>query len=226
MSWESSAEYYRIINETVKEKLGGLHSAKIIMYSIDFVDIEKLQRQGKWKESANLIVKVAKRLELAGADFILICSVTGNENAEMIEANINIPLLKIVDVIASEIISKGVKKVGLLGTKYTMENEYFKNPLMENYAIDVVIPEIDNRKVVHNIIYNELCQGVLKGESKKQYQQIIKKLVNKGVEGIILGCTEIPMLINQEVCNVPLFDITTIHAKAAVDFAFEDHSVN
>lgn len=223
MSWESSAEYYRIINETVKEKLSGLHSAKIIMYSIDFEELEKLQREGKWEEATDYIIEKAKILEKAGVDFILICSNTGHEGAEeTFEANINVPLLHIVDVTAKEIASKGIKKVGLLGTKYTMEKEFFKKRLKDNYGIDVVAPDINDREIIHKIIYNELCLGILKKESKEHYQQIIKKLVHEGAEGIILGCTEICFLIKQEDCSVPLFDTTTIHAKAAVDYALKD----
>lgn len=223
MSWQSSAECYRIINETVKEKLGGLHSAKIIMYSIDFKELEKFQREGKWGEATNLIIKVAKKLETAGADFILICSVTGHEGAENVEANINIPLLDIVDTTATEIISKGLKKVGLLGTKFTMKKDFCKGCLINKFGLDVIIPDANERELVHNVIYNELCLGEIKESSKIQFKKIIEKLISRGAQGIILGCTEIGLLIKQEDSDVPLFDTTIIHAKAAVDYVLKDY---
>lgn len=225
MSWESSAEYYRLINETVEKRLGGLHSAKIIMYSINFEELEKLQREGKWGEATNLIIDAIKKLEMAGAEFILICSVTGHEGAEKIEVNINVPLLHIADVTAEEIISRGLEKIGLIGTKYTMEKEFYKSCLVNKFGVEVIIPDESERETIHSTIYNELCMGKIKESSKEQFKNIIKNLVGKGAEGIILGCTEIPLLIKQEDCDTPLFDTTALHAKAAVDYALKDYSV-
>ena len=218
MSWESSAEYYRIINETVKEKLGGLHSAKCIMYSLDFEEIEKLQHRGKWKEATELMIDAAKRIEKGGADFILICTNTMHKMADEVQSNIKIPLLHIADATAEKIISKGLKKVGLLGTKFTMEEDFYKGRLSK-FGLDVIIPEEDEREIIHSIIYKELCLGEIKGSSKEKFKKIIENLVYKGAEGIILGCTEIPLLIKQEDSPVPLFDTTKIHAQSAVELS-------
>jgi aspartate racemase len=219
MSWESSAEYYRIINETMKEKLGGLHSAKCIMYSVDFEEIEKLQHAGKWKEATEVMIDAAKRVEKGGADFIVICTNTMHKMADEVQSNINIPLLHIADATAEKIRSKGLKKVGLLGTKFTMEEDFYKGRLSNTFGLDVIIPEEDERKIVHDIIYKELCLGKIKKSSKKRFKKIIENLVSRGAEGIILGCTEIPLLIKQEDCSVPLFDTTEIHARSAVELS-------
>jgi len=221
MSWESSAEYYRIINETVKEKLGGLHSAKCIMYSVDFEEIEKLQHEGKWKEATELMIDAAKRIEKGGADFVVICTNTMHKMADEVQSNINIPLLHIADAAAEKIMSKGLKKVGLLGTKFTMEEDFYKGRLSNKFGLDVTIPEEDEREIVHNIIYKELCLGEIKESSKEKFKKIIENLVSGGAEGIILGCTEIPLLIKQEDCPVPLFDTTKIHAQSAVELALK-----
>jgi len=222
MSWESTAEYYRIINETVKERLGGLHSAKIVMYSVDFEEVGECQREGKWDEATNLMIDAAKRVERGGADFVLICTNTMHKMAEDVAANINIPLLHIVDVTAEKIIPSGFKKLGLLGSTFTMEEVFYKGRLREKYGLDVVIPSGGDGQVVHNIIFAELCQGEIKGSSREHVKTIMKKLIDNGAQGIILGCTELPLLIKQEDCAVPLFDTTAIHAKAAVDYALED----
>ena len=218
MSWESSTEYYRIINETVKEKLGGLHSAKCIMYSVDFEEVEKLQHEGKWKEATELMIDAAKRIERAGADFVLICTNTMHKMADDVQSSINIPLLHIVDATAEKIISKGLKKVGLLGTKFTMEEDFYKERLRK-FGLEIIIPEEEERKIIHTIIFKELCLGEIKESSRKKFKDIIENLISKGAEGIILGCTEIPLLIREKDCSVPVFDTTRIHAQAAVEFS-------
>ena len=221
MSWESSSEYYRIINETIKEKLGGLHSAKCILHSVDFEDIANLQHQGKWEELTKLMIDFAQKLERAGADLIVICTNTMHKMAEEIQNNINIPLLHIADVTAEKIIEKGLSKLGLLGTEFTMEEDFYKKRLKERYNLDVIIPSDIDRKIIDNIIYNELCLGVKKESSKEKFKEVIKKLISDGADGLILGCTEIPLLISQKDVEAPLFDTTTIHSKAAVEFALK-----
>ena len=222
MSWESSAEYYRIINETVRERLGGLHSARIMLYSMEFMEIEKLQRSGKWDEATEGIIEAAKLVERAGAEIVLICSNTGNESADRVGASIGVPLLNIVDVTACEVVSRGIEKVGLIGTRYTMEMEFFRKRLEENHGIRVVVPDEDDRATIHEIIYEELCLGITRDESRRKYLDIIGRLVKRAAEGVILGCTEIKLLIGQGDCDTPLFDTTEIHARAAVDFALGD----
>lgn len=221
MSWESSQEYYRIINETVKEILGGFHSAKIIMYSVDFGEIEKLQHQGRWGELTELMVDVGKRIERGGADFIVICANTMHKMADEVQKNIKIPLLHIADVTAEEIKEKGLRKIGLLGTKFTMEEDFYIGRLTEKHNLEVIIPNEEERHIVHDVIFNELCLGEIKQSSKEQFKKIIQNLVSRGAEGIILGCTEIPLLIKQENVKVPLFDTTMIHAKSAVEYALK-----
>jgi len=219
MSWESTAEYYRIINEAVKENLGRLHSAKIVMYSVDFEEVEQLQHQGRWDKATNLMIDAAKRVERGGADFVLICTNTMHKMADDVAANISIPLLHIADATAEKITSLDLKKIGLLGTKFTMEQDFYKGRLKERFDIDVVIPNESNREIVHNVIYKELCLGEIKDLSRERIKTIINGLSDNGAQGIILGCTELPLLIKQEDCPVPLFDTTVIHAKAAVDYA-------
>ena len=221
MSWESSQEYYRIINETVKERLGGLHSAKIIMYSVDFEEIEKLQHQGKWKELTELMIDAAQRVKKAGADFVVLCTNTMHKMADEVQKNIRIPLLHIADATAEKIKEKGLGEIGLLGTKFTMEEDFYKGRLKEKYGLDVIIPNEEERQIVHDVIYKELCMGEIKQSSKEQFKKIIQNLVSNGAEGIILGCTEIPLLIKQEDVEVPLLDTTMIHAKSAVEFAIK-----
>ena len=222
MSWESTAEYYRIINEAVKERLGGFHSAKIVMYSVDFKEIRELQLEAGWDEATNLMIDAARRVERGGADFVLICTNTMHKMAEEVEASISIPLLHIADVTAEGIISSGFKKVGLLGSAFTMEQDFCKGRLIDKYGLEVVIPSQIERQVVDNIIFNELCLGEIKDSSREQLKIIMKNLADNGAQGIILGCTELPLLVKQEDCPVPLFDTTTIHAEAAVEYALKD----
>ncbi|KPJ69225.1 aspartate racemase [candidate division WOR-1 bacterium DG_54_3] len=219
MSWESSSEYYRIINKTVKERLGGLHSAQCIMYSADFEEIESLQHQGKWEELTTLMINFALSLEGAGADCIVICTNTMHKMAEEVEDNINIPLLHIADATAERIVEKGLGRLGLLGTSFTMEEDFYKKRLQEKYNIEVIIPSQSDREIIDRVIYNELCLGTIKQSSKEKYKEVIERLISDGADGVILGCTEIPLLISQEDVEIPLFDTTTIHAKSAVEFA-------
>ena len=221
MSWESSLEYYRIINEQVKEKLGGLHSAKSLMYSLNFAEIEKLQHQGKWDKLTSVMIKAAQNLEKGGADFVLICTNTMHKMADDVQDNINIPLLHLVDTTADKIKQNRLRKVGLLGTNFTMEEDFYKGRLMNKYGLDVIIPNENDRHIIHQVIYQELCLGNIKKSSKDQYIEIINKLIESGAEAVILGCTEIPLLIQQEDVKVPLYDTTTIHAEAAVEYSLK-----
>lgn len=218
MSWESSAEYYRIINEEIKAKRGGLHSAKCILYSVDFEEIERFQRDGEWEKSAHVLVEAAQSVEKAGASFIVICTNTMHKLAKQIEEKVSIPLLHIADATADNILISNLHTVGLLGTKYTMEQEFYKSRLEEK-GINVIIPGDKDRVVVNDIIYKELCLGKVLPSSKEQYKRIIHDLVQKGAQGIILGCTEITLLVKQEDSIVPLFDTTQIHAEKAVEVA-------
>jgi len=222
MSWESSAEYYRIMNETVKEELGGLHSVKCILYSVDFEEIAALQHKGEWIELTKLMIDFARRLEDAGADFIVITTNTMHKMAEEVQGNIHIPLLHIADATAEKIIEKGVHTPGLLGTKFTMEEDFYKGRLREKYELEVIVPTDTDRNAVDEIIYNELCVGIIKQASKEKFQEVIKELVSRGADGVILGCTEIPLLISQEDVDVPLFDTTAIHSRAAVELALRE----
>ena len=222
MSWESSLEYYRIINERIKEKLGGLHSAKSLMYSVDFEEVEKLQQQGKWDEATKLMIDAAKKLECGGADFVVICTNTMHKMAEEMQQSIKIPLLHIADSTAEKIKAAGYKKIGLLGTKFTMEEDFYRGRLTEKYKLEVLIPDEAERQYVHDVIYKELCLGIIQQNSKNRFKTIIDNLSKRGAEAVILGCTEIPLLINQKNVSVPLFDTTRIHAESAVDFALAD----
>ncbi len=221
MSWESSIAYYRIINETAKAKLGGLHSAKSLMVSVDFAEIEILQRQDRWVEAAKILVAAAKNLENGGADFIILCTNTMHKLADDIQANIKIPFLHIADATAQLVKDSGIQKIGLLGTRFTMEEEFYKGRLSQKYGLNVSIPNAQEREIVHRVIYDELVVGKIEQHSKKQYIDIIEQMVSQGAEGVILGCTEIGLLVHQEDSRVPLFDTTRIHAEAAVAYALE-----
>lgn len=221
MSWESTAVYYRLINEGVKARLGGLHSAKLVLYSVDFQEIEELQHAADWDEAGKVLAKAAHFLQLAGADFLVICTNTMHKVAPAIEREINIPILHIADATAAVIKGLGIRTVGLLGTRFTMEQDFYTGRLREKHGLQVLIPDENERERVHQIIYNELCLGKVLNESRGEYCHIIRSLAQRGAEGIILGCTEIAMLIGQKDSPVPLFDTTRIHAQKAVDWAIE-----
>ncbi|GGI17261.1 aspartate/glutamate racemase family protein [Gottfriedia solisilvae] len=222
MSWESSLLYYQIINQTVKEKLGGHHSAKSLLYSVDFEEIKILQHEGKWTEATEIMIEIARKLEISGADCIVICTNTMHKMAEEIEAAISIPLLHIADATAKLIVNDGRKKVALLGTAFTMEQDFYKGRLIEQFGLEVIVPTPEDSKIIHDIIYEELCLGIIKEKSKQAYLQIIDKLIDQGAEAVILGCTEITLLISQENCRVPVYDTTKIHAENAVEFSLRN----
>ena len=219
MSWESSAEYYRLINEEVRNRLGSTHSAKSLMWSMDFAEIETLQHEGNWQALSEKMCQAAVSLERGGADFIVICTNTMHKLAEQVQACLNIPLLHIADATAKEITSKKIKKVGLLGTEFTMKQDFYKGRLADKFGLEVFIPNDEDCQIVHRIIYQELVAGIIKDESRQQYRQIIQKLVDAGAEAIILGCTEIMLLVSPADSAVPVFDTTEIHAQAAVNMA-------
>lgn len=219
MSWESTVGYYRTINQGVKTYLGGLHSAKIVLYSVDFDPIEKLQHQGDWEGTAKILSEAALRIQAAGADFLLICTNTMHKVAPYIEKAVQIPVLHIADATAEVLVSDGVQKVGLLGTAFTMEHDFYKGRLNQKYGLDVLVPNIQDRKIVHDIIYQELCLGQIVDDSKAEFLRIIEGLADKGAEAVILGCTEIGMLVNQSDTRVKLYDTTAIHAEKAVEYA-------
>ena len=221
MSWESSIEYYRILNETTKAKLGGLHSAKSIMVSVDFAEIEILQHQGKWAEAAGLLISAAKGLENSGAEFIVLCTNTMHKVADEIQANVKIPLLHIADATGQRVKDSGIQRIGLLGTRFTMDEEFYKGRLSAKYGLTVSVPNAQEREIVHRVIYDELVLGEIRGQSKQQYIRIIQRMVDQGAEGVILGCTEIGLLIQQQDSQVQLFDTTRIHAEAAVEYALK-----
>ena len=221
MSWESSAEYYKIINQAIRERLGGLHSAKCVMYSVDFAEIGELQYKGMWDEATEMMIDAAKHLQSGGADSVLICTNTMHKMADDVQANVDIPLLHIADETAKKIKAKGMKKVGLLGTKFTMEQDFYRERLTKKFGLEVIIPSDSEREIVNSVIYDELCQGKVDPSSKAKFIEIIGNLGARGAEGVILGCTEIPILVNQEDVQIPLFDTTQIHALAAVEHAFQ-----
>jgi aspartate racemase len=219
MSWESSAEYYRLINTLVKERLGGFHSAKCVMVSVDFAEIETLQRENRWAESAQLLSSAALNLERAGAEVVLLCTNTMHKVAEEIQASVQIPFLHIADATADAVKAQGLTLVGLLGTRFTMEEDFYVGRLQQRYGLQVLIPGSAERDMIHRVIYDELCLGQINAASKAQYLAAIDQLIAHGAQGIILGCTEIGLLVRAEDCPVPVFDTTRLHAQAAVDFA-------
>lgn len=218
MSWESSAEYYRIINEEVKKRLGGLHSAKCLLYSVDFAEIEYYQSEGDWEKAGEVLGEAAYSLEKAGADFIVICTNTMHKVICNIKEKVSIPILHIADATAIEIKKHGIRSVGLLGTKYTMEQDFYKSRIEQN-GIKIIVPNEADRELINGIIYNELCLGEMNQVSRDSYKEIINRFVQNGAEGIILGCTEIGLLVKQEDSQVPLFDTTFIHAVEAVNIS-------
>ncbi|MEJ2754655.1 MAG: aspartate/glutamate racemase family protein [Gammaproteobacteria bacterium] len=222
MSWESTASYYRVINEKTKEKMGKLHSAPIAMISVDFQQIEILQKRGDWSAAASILSKSAKKIEMAGADFLIICTNTMHKVAGIVAESINIPLLHIANATANRIKAQGINKIGLLGTKFTMEQDFYR-AILEHEGLTVLTPSTDDRNTVHAIIYDELCLGNILEASKEKYLKIINKLEKNGAQGIIAGCTEIGLLIKNEDIIAPLFDTALIHAEEAVEYALSDN---
>lgn len=222
MSWESTVPYYQLVNELVKERLGGLHSARVVLYSVDFAEIEELQSAGRWDEAGEALADAARAVEAAGADFLVLCTNTMHKIADAIEAAVAIPLLHIADATASEVKRSGVSTVGLLGTRFTMEQDFYRGRLEQQHGIGVLVPDDGDRGEVHRIIYDELCRGIIEDTSRTRYREIIGRLAERGAQGVILGCTEISLLVSQADSPVPLFDTTSIHARSAVDFALRE----
>tara|TARA_R110002072_G_scaffold269868_2_gene429333 strand:- start:75191 stop:75880 length:690 start_codon:yes stop_codon:yes gene_type:complete len=218
MSWESTESYYRAINQGVKQRLGGLHSAKIAMISVDFAEIEALQHRGDWDKTADILAQGALALQRAGADFMLICTNTMHKVVPQIQAQVDLPILHIADATAGVLLADGVSKTGLLGTRFTMEQDFYRERLISQ-GIDVVVPEESERQQIHRIIYDELCMGSINDDSRQQFLQIIERLQDRGCEAVILGCTEIALLVRPDDTQVPLYDTTAIHAQQAVDEA-------
>jgi len=219
MSWQSTVEYYRIINEEVANRLGGLHSAKLVMSSIDFAEMEELQHTNRWTEAGEMLAGQARGLKSAGADFLLICANTMHKVAGAVEAGCGLPVLHIADATADEVKRAGIKKIGLLGTRYTMEEDFYRVRLAEKHGLEVMIPSADDRAMINRVIYDELCRGITRPESKKDYLRVIQTMADGGAGGIILGCTEIELLVKPTDFSLPLFPTTKIHAQAAVELA-------
>ena len=217
MSWESTQSYYQLLNQGVKNKLGGLHSAKIVLVSLDFAHIAALQKQQDWPQMAEILIKAAKQVEAAGADYLLICTNTMHKLAEQVQAAVAIPLLHIADAVGENLIQHNFKKVALLGTQFTMEQDFYKQRLADKFAIDVLIPDAQGRETVHRVIYDELCKGIISPESKTEYLTIIDNLTQQGAEAIILGCTEIALLVQQSDTSIPLLDSTALHCAMALE---------
>jgi len=222
MSWESTATYYREINEGIKQNLGGLHSAKICLYSVDFDEIEKLQHADDWDTAAMVLAEGARKIEAGGADFLIICTNTMHRVASEIEQAISIPLLHIADATALKLKDDNITRVGLLGTRFTMEHNFYKSRITELFGIEVLVPESDERSLLHTVIYNELCLGKIENTSRQQCLEIISRLFARGAQAVILGCTEIALLISQDHTSIPLYDTTVIHANQAVSYALKD----
>lgn len=220
MSWESTAIYYRLLNQAIARRLGGLHSAQVILFSVDFHEIELCQNSGAWDEAGSRLRDVAQALERGGAEFLVLCTNTMHKVADAITAGVGIPLLHIGDATANAIKRSGARTIGLLGTRFTMDQEFYRSRL-ENHGLSVILPSPEDRQLVNRVIYEELCLGNVHDESRREYQRIIAKMVDSGAEGIILGCTEIGMLIGAEDSPVPTFDTTEIHAEAAADYALQ-----
>jgi aspartate racemase len=221
MSWESTVPYYRLVNEVVKERLGGLHSARIVLYSVDFHDIERLQHAGDWEAAGRLLADAARSLEAAGADLLVLCTNTMHKVAGAIEAAVRIPLLHIADPTAVAIKAAGYSKVGLLGTRFTMEEDFYKERLRAKHGLEVFVPDAGGREIVHRVIYDELCRGRIVPGSRLEYRRIIAELAGQGAQALILGCTEISLLVSQDDSGVPLFDTTSIHARSAAEYALD-----
>jgi len=221
MSWESTVGYYRAINEGIRARLGGLHSAQVVMYSVNFDTIEKLQHSGDWQATGRILADSARAIEAGGADFLLICTNTMHKVAQQVEEAVDIPLLHIADATGDALVRDGVKKVGLLGTAFTMEESFYRGRLAERFNLDVIIPEQEDRRLVHDVIYRELCLGKVRQQSRNAYAGIVESLAGAGAEAVILGCTEIGMLISGNDTDVPLYDTTEIHAAQAVEWAMQ-----
>jgi aspartate racemase len=221
MSWESTAEYYRLLNSLVRDRLGGLHSARCVLYSVDFAEIERLQVEGRWDEAGEVLAEAAKSVEAAGADMLLICTNTMHKVAGQVAAAVGIPLLHLADTTADAVLARGFRRVGLLGTAFTMEQDFYRGRLAAA-GLDVLVPDADGRETVHRVIYDELCLGVVRDESRAAYQAVIADLVAAGAEGIVLGCTEIELLIGAGDSPVPVFPTTRLHAEAAVALALDE----
>ena len=219
MSWESSAEYYRLINEATRDRLGGLHSADCLLRSVDFVEVEQLQRAGDWKRAGALLAAEAAALEAAGAELLVLCTNTMHKVADAITDAIEIPFVHIADTTAEAVRGQGLETVGLLATGYTMEQDFYVGRLRDVHGLEVLVPDEGDRRVVHEVIYNELCVGLVKDESRERYRRIMRSLAGRGAQGILLGCTEIDLLVGQEDSPVPVFDTTRLHAERAVELA-------
>jgi aspartate racemase len=222
MSWNSTLEYYRLINEMTAARLGGLHSSHLVLYSLDFEEIERTQREARWDDAADILVRAGFALKQAGADFLLICTNTMHKVADVVAERTGLPILHIADVTGSVITKHGLHQVGLLGTKFVMEEPFYRDRLKERFDINVVVPAEDEQATVHNIIYEELCQGRITDSSRRACIDIINKLIEQGAEGIVLGCTELPLLIHPGDLQIPLFDTTRLHAEAAVELALRE----
>jgi len=223
MSWESSLEYYRIINETVQRKLGGFHSAQSLMYSVDFAAVEDCQHQGRWQEAAGLLADAARKLEKGGADFLVICANTMHKVVPEVQKHIQIPILHIADVTARAIKERGLRIVGLLGTRFTMEEGFYKDRLVQKHGLEVIVPGEKGRELIHNVLYDQIRLGDIDQAARNVFKKAIDDLASEGAEGIILGCTEIFLFVKQEDYKIPLFDTTRIHAEAAAEFALEEN---
>ncbi|MGW7577026.1 aspartate/glutamate racemase family protein [Streptomyces sp. NPDC054765] len=221
MSWESTAEYYRLLNHLTREQLGGLHSSKCVLYSVDFAEIERLQAEGRWEQAAEVLAEAAKALEAAGADMLLLCTNTMHKVADEVAATVSVPLLHLADTTADAVRASGLHRIGLLGTAFTMEQDFYRGRL-ERHGLDVLVPDATGRSTVHRVIYEELCRGIVREESRQAYLAVISDLVAAGAEGIVLGCTEIELLIEPEHSPVPVFPTTRLHAEAAVTRALAD----
>jgi aspartate racemase len=221
MSWESSLHYYRLINEAVRRRLGGLHSAKLVLYSVDFEPIERMQAQDRWSDAGEVLADAARRLERAGADLLVLCTNTMHRVAEQIESSVSIPLLHIADATAAEVKRHQLRRVGLLGTRFTLEQAFYRERLERRHGLEILIPPENDRALVHRVIYEELCLGRIEDSSKAAYRRIAQALVESGAQGVILGCTEIMMLLGSKDVSVPTFDTTELHALAAVERALQ-----
>jgi aspartate racemase len=221
MSWQSSAEYYRLINEGVAERLGGLHSASVVMVSVDFATVEVLQREGRWDEAGELLAEHAVGLERAGAQLLALCTNTMHKVAPAIEDSIGVPLVHIVDATAKVVRGCGVRVVGLLGTRFTMEEPFYRERLTES-GLEVIVPEDAERIMIDRVIFAELCRGILEEQSRREYLRVIESFRERGAEAVVLGCTEIPLLVNSRHTNMPLFDTTALHAQEVVRCALEE----